>query len=319
MMLHPTSPRIRAALFLLLATLGLVGSVTRPAAAADVPWTVEPAANTFGSGREVFGYTLNPGGHVEDGLVVVNHGTEPLHLDLRAATGVTTRAGKLDLVPTSKGVGAWVHPAQGDVTVQPGETAEVPFTLTLPGDAAPGDYVGGIVTSDAGRRAGLQIRLRVGGALKPSLAVENVRVDYSHTPNPLGKGDATVTYAIHNTGNAILTARQAVSVSGPFGRWAVDAGKIADTPSLLPGDTWKVSAPLHDVAPALRLKATVTLVPLLTDAAGSTAPLAAVKTSGHALVLPWSLLALCALVVTGVALRPRRRNRRPRAPVQAWR
>ena len=57
---------------------------------------------------------------------------------------------------------------------------------------------------------------------------------YADTPNPFGKGDATVTYTIHNTGNAILTARQAVSVSGPFGRWAVNAGKIADSPSCCP-------------------------------------------------------------------------------------
>ena len=62
-----------------------------------------------------------------------------------------------------------------------------------------------------------------------------------------------------------------------------------------------MSAPLHDVTPALRLTATVTLVPLLTDAAGSTAPLAATKASGHAWTVPWSLLlaivVLCGLVV----------------------
>jgi hypothetical protein len=210
-------------------------------------------------------------------------------------------------------VGAWVHPDRADVTVPPGESVEVPFTITLPGDAAPGDYVGGIVTSNADQRVGITIRLRVGGALKPSLAVESVRVHYSGTPNPIGKGDATVTYTVHNTGNAILTARQTVSASGPFGRWAVRAGRLADTPALLPGDTWKVSAPLHDVTPALRLTATVTLVPLLTDAAGSTAPLAPSKASGHAWTVPWSLLlavlAVCGLAVAALALRPRRRAR----------
>jgi hypothetical protein len=194
----------------------------------------------------------------------------------------------------------------------------VPFAITLPRDAAPGDHVGGIVTAQAGRRAGIRIGLRVGGALKPSLAVENVHVDYSGTPNPIGTGDASVTYTIHNTGNAILTARQTVSVSGPFGRWAVGAGRIADSPPLLPGDTWKVSAPLHAVAPALRLTATVTLVPLLTDAAGSIAPLAATKASEHAWTVPWSLLSaiivLFGLVVAGLAFRPRRRDRASHGP-----
>jgi hypothetical protein len=211
------------------------------------------------------------------------------------------------------------------MTVGPGESVEVPFAITLPDGAAPGDYVGGILTSPAQaagagasvvyRRVGIRIRLRVAGAIKPSLSVESVRVHYSHTPNPLGKGDATVTYTIHNTGNAILTARQAVSASGPFGRWAIGVTKIADSPPLLPGDIWKESVALHGVAPALRLRATVTLVPLLTDAAGSIAPLAATKASGHAWTVPWSLLlgiiVLCGLVVAGVALRPRRRDGAP--------
>ena len=63
-----------------------------------------------------------------------------------------------------------MHLDQDDVTVAPGESVEVPFVVTLPDDAAPGDYVGGIVTS--GATSGIPIRLRVGGALKPSLSVE---------------------------------------------------------------------------------------------------------------------------------------------------
>jgi hypothetical protein len=309
--LHPPSPRT-IVVCLVLATLGLGGLLARPAAAAD--WAVEPAANDFGAGRQSYQYTLNPGGEVEDGIVVVNHGTTPLDLALHAADGVTTAAGKLDLVTkdaTSKGIGAWLHPDWDDVTVRPGESVEVPFAITLPEDAAPGDYMGGIVASDADQRVGIRIRLRVGGALEPSLAVASVRVRYSGNPNPIGKGDATVTYTIHNTGNAILTARQTVSATGPFGRWAVRAGRLAETPALLPGDTWKVSAPLHDVTPALRLTATVTLVPLLTDAAGSIAPLAPTKASGRAWTVPWSLLlaflALCGLAAAGLALRPGRR------------
>ena len=202
---HPTSPRFSAAVVLALATLGLVGFGARPAVAAE--WTVEPAANRFGSGRQDYRYTINPGGRIDDGIVVVNHGTTPLQLALRTKDA------------TSKGVGAWVHLDRDDVTVRPGESVEVPFALTLPDDAAPGDYVGGIVASRREQRAGIPIRLRVGGPLKPSLSVERLQVDYADTPNPLGKGDATVTYTIHNTGNAILTARQTVSVSGPFGRW----------------------------------------------------------------------------------------------------
>jgi hypothetical protein len=259
-----------------LATLGLGA---RAAAAQD--WTAETAANQFGAGRPSFGYTINPGGEVKDGLVVVNHGAAPLRLAVR---------------PDGAGIAAWVHPDQRDVTVAPGGSAQVPFTLTLPKNASPGDY--------AGRIAGIPIRLRVGGALKPSLAVEDVHVRY-------GSGVATVTYTIRNSGNATLTARQNVSVSGPLGRWKREAGAVADSPSLLPRATWKGSATVRDVKPALRLTATVALTPLLTDEAGSISPLAAVRSTGHGWAIPWTVLAglalVCGLAAAALRLRPRAR------------
>jgi Bacterial protein of unknown function (DUF916) len=326
--MHPSRPLTttavgalaHAAAVVLLAALGLVVLGAGPAAAADdAPWAVRTASNEFGSERPNYSYTLNPGGHLEDGLVVVNHGTTPLDLALYAADGFTTDAGRLDLVTkdtTSTGVGAWVHAGRDHVTIQPGKSAEVPFTVTLPANATPGDHLGGIVTSltqaSAGRtnverRLALRIRLRVGGELKPSLSVKDVHVD--HSDNPSGKGDATITYTIHNTGNAILTARQAASISGPFGRMRVRSGQVDDSPQLLPGDTWKVSVPIHGVAPAVPLTGTVTVVPLLTDASGSIGPLAAVETTTHARTTPTALLlliVLCGLVVVVLAARRRR-------------
>src|SRR3954468_4922767 len=133
MQLRPPSPRFVACL--VAATVGLGGLLARPAAAAD--WSVEPAANQFGPGRHSFTYTISPGGEVQDGLIVINHGATPVHLGLRAS---------------GTGVSAWVHLDRGDVTARRGKSVEVPFTITLPRDAAAGDYAGGI--------AGLPIRLR---------------------------------------------------------------------------------------------------------------------------------------------------------------
>jgi hypothetical protein len=59
---------------------------------------------------------------------------------------------------------------------------------------------------------------------------------------------------------------------------------------------------VDDVTPAPRLTATVTLVPLLTDAAGSTAPLTAVVGTGHALMLAWVLPLAGFLVLCGLAV-----------------
>jgi hypothetical protein len=319
--MRPTPHRAvaRAVAVVFLAAAGLAGVGAGPASAADdVPWEVGTADNDFGSDRANYSYTLSPGGQLDDGLVVVNHGTTPLDLATYTADAFTTDTGGLDLATkdtTPTGVGAWVHPSRDHLTVQPGETAEVPFTVTLPDNATPGDHMGGIVTSltqagDVERRVGVRIRLRVAGELKPSLSAEDLRVNYAGTPNPFGTGDATVTYAVHNTGNAIVTARQAVTVSGPFGRWSVPSAQLADTPPLLPGEVWKVSVPVRGVTPALLLAGTVTLVPLITDTSGSTAPLSPVETTAHTWAVPWVplliLVVLCGLVF--VVLRHRRRR-----------
>jgi hypothetical protein len=315
----------RATVLMVLAAFSLVGLGAGPAAADDdVPWEVKTTANSFGSNRPNYSYTLPRGGQLEDGFVVVNHGTTPLDLAVYPADAFTTDAGRLDLLGAdtkSKDVGAWVQADRDHVTVRPGQSVEVPFRIMVPASARAGDHLGGIVTSltqadktqgaDVDRRLAIRIRLRVSGELKPGLSVEDLKVHYSGTVNPFGKGDATVTYTIHNTGNAILAARQAAWLSGPFGRLQVHSGQMNDSPQLLPGDTWKVSVPLRGVTPALRLTGTVAVVPLLTDAAGSTGPLSPVETKTHALTIPWTLLliGLCGLVVV-LAFRHRRRCRK---------
>lgn len=316
-----TAPRalLRSAAGLLVAMLGVVGAGIGPAAAADdVPWTVKTAANSFGAERPNYRYTVNPGGEVDDALVVANRGTTPLRLAVYGADGFTTEAGTLDLVTKdtkSTGVGAWVDPGRTGVTIPAGESVEVPFTLTVPDNATPGDHMGGIVTSltqadQAGtaveRRLAIRIRLRVAGALTPKLSVEHLKTEYSGTANPLGKGDATLSYTIRNTGNVILSARQVASVSGPFGGFRVSAAPIADSPELLPGDRWQVSVPVHDVAPSLRLAAMVKLTPLVTDASGSVAPLAGTTTTAHGWAISWILLLLVAALIGLAVLAVRR-------------
>lgn len=296
------------------ATLAGLGSGPARAAGSDVSWTVRTAANTYGADRSSFAYSVNPGGTVQDTMTVANHGTEPLVLTVYAADGFTTATGGLDLLTRDKkstGVGVWTRPLHDSVLVPPGKSADVPFSLAVPAGAAPGDYVGGILTSlkqpDAeqgitvDRRLGIKIALRVGGELKPALKVEDLHVTYSGTANPFGTGDASVTYTIHNTGNATLSARQAVSVSGPFGWFTADAKSVPAPPALLPGETWKVKVPVPGATPAFRLTATVTLTPLLTDASGSTSALKPAADTAHGWAVPWTLTLLAVLLIAGAA------------------
>ncbi|QXE36359.1 DUF916 domain-containing protein [Streptomyces sp. GMY02] len=307
---------VRTAALALLMVVAVAGLSAGPAAAAegDVTWTVRTAPNSYGDDRSSYSYTVNPGGQLKDAMVVANRSKTPLELAVYAADGYTTDTGQLDLLTQDKksvGIGAWVHAGRSSVVIQPGKSAEIPFTVGVPDNAPPGDYVGGILTSlkqsddaegiNVDRRLGIKVKLRVSGALKPNLAVEDLHVEYDGSASPFATGDATVTYTIHNTGNAILSTRQAVSVSGPFGWLRTDAGRIAAPPELLPGEDWKVKVPVHGVRPAVSLAATVTLTPLLTDASGTTTALKPVESTTHGWAVPWTLLALVlVLIAAGV-------------------
>lgn len=327
---------VRTALAALLAALAVLG-FTAPATAAgenDVTWTVRTGSNDLGADRTSFAYTVNPGGSVDDTLVVANHGAAALDLAVYAADGYTTESGQLDLLTTdetSSGVGAWVDADAGSITVQPGATVDVPFTVRVPDSATPGDYVGGIVTtltqSDAeeginvDRRLGVRVTLHVGGEVQPSLAVEGVSVAYHGNLNPFATGDATLSYTLHNTGNAVVSAQQVASVAGPFGWASAEAGDLEAPPQLLPGESWKVTVPVDGVAPTVRLTATAVVTPLFTDLSGSTTSLDPETATASTWAVPWSLLVLVLTVAAAVVgtVRVIRRNRRRRAAAEAAR
>jgi hypothetical protein len=309
---------MRGLLATLLVALGVIAGAGTAGAADDVPWSVSTAANSFGSDRQNYSYTVDPGGEIADALVVANTSKTPLTLGVYAADGFTTSDGRVDLLTDdakSTGVGAWVHTPNAQVTIQPGKSLQVPFALAVPAGATPGDHLGGIVTSlkqsgDVDRRLAIRIRVRVSGALEPSLSVDEVKIHYSGTAIPFVKGAATVTYTIHNTGNAIIAARPSTALTGLFGAGRTESTHIDDTPQLLPGETWKVSAKVDGVRPIVRDTGTVTLLPLLTDAAGSTDNLDPVTATAHAWSIPTAALLILVVLCLALGLLVLQRRRR---------
>jgi len=321
---RPTRAIIPALLALLLAVGLLAAPSTAHAAENDVTWTVRTASNAFGADRTGYSYTVNPGASVDDALVVANHGTAPIDLGVYAADGYTTDSGQFDLVVAgkkSRAVGAWVAGADDHIVVPAGETKEFPFSVRIPKNATPGDYAGGIVTSlvqpdtaqgiNVDRRLGIRITLRVGGELTPQLSVENQRISWTGGANPLATGDATMTYTLHNTGNAAISAQQSATLSGPFGWFPFGTPKVAAPPQLLPGEKWTVTVPFHNVGALVVLAGSTTVTPRVTEASGSIVDLKPISASTIGWAVPWMLLiillALAALVVLALRLRTRTR------------
>ncbi|MGW5282591.1 hypothetical protein ACWERI_24500 [Streptomyces collinus] len=165
-------------------TLLLLLASAPAARAAAAGWSVAPA----GAGRPSFYAEGTPGTVLTDTVSVTDTGRGPLTVRLRAA-------------------GVRIAFARTTVRVPARTRAEVPFTLTVPADAAPGDRAGTITARDtAGRTATVAVRLRVGGPALSALTVEHVAV----------RG-GRITYQLVNRGTTVLVPRLAVHADGVLG------------------------------------------------------------------------------------------------------
>ncbi|MGW2559951.1 WxL protein peptidoglycan domain-containing protein [Streptomyces sp. NPDC001514] len=221
---------------LLLALTALLYSAPGAHAADNGEWSVEPAA--FGPGsRPYFYLSAAPGTALTDRVTVTNKTGAPLTFRLYAADAYNTERDGGFAVRTrsepQRGVGAWAKPERDRVTVPAHSSVTVPYTLTVPGTAEPGDHPGAVVALDervaAGsgeavavgiqRAVGARIYVRVNGPTMAALSVEDVR----YTPDrPLvpgtGESSALISYTLHNRGNVTLNPRVALRAEGLFGR-----------------------------------------------------------------------------------------------------
>ncbi|WJS90553.1 COG1470 family protein [Microbacterium testaceum] len=307
-----------AGLALLLGTPVAASAAAAPSAETTVTWSVKPADTAQGRDRPNYAYDLLPGGTVGDALYVANRSPQPITLRVYAADGFLTEDGALDILAgdaESTDLGSWVSIESSELTLDSGASAEVPFTVAVPADAAPGDYAAGIVasmlvTADNGtvteRRLGSRVHLRVQGALAPSLAVGEVAVDYHGTANPAEAGSATVTYTLTNTGNTRLDPNVEVALGGPFGWARVTAAD--DAPELLPGSSLERTVEVAGVVPLVLLSADVTATSqvvsrTLAGAEPSTLDPLVSQGAAATAAVPWTALAILAVIVLLVAWR----------------
>ncbi|MFF7123160.1 hypothetical protein [Streptomyces sp. NPDC008240] len=158
--------------------------VSAPHAEAAAAWSLAPA----GTGRPSFYAEGAPGTVLQDTVSVTNRGHKPLTVRLR-------------------GTGVRIAFARTGLRVPARTRAEVPFTVTVPAGAAPGDRSGTITARGAdGRTAAVPLRLRVGGPALSALTVEHVAVH----------GDR-ITYELVNRGTTTLVPKLAVRADGLFG------------------------------------------------------------------------------------------------------
>ncbi len=298
----------------------------------DLVWSVNPTDNAVGAGRPNFGYRADPGASVNDSLDVSNRGDTTLTLKVYAADAFTPHGGGIDLLPEDQksiDVGAWIRLDSDSITVKPQQTVVVPFTLTVPADATPGDHAGGIVTTTTTgsgqfaveRRLGSRVLVRVSGDLTPKLEVSQVSVSYPPEFNPLTSSIATITYTVANSGNVRLDAHPRITVGGPFGMLGRTVA-TEDLGELLPGNSRQFEVKVPAIWAFFYLGATVTLNPFPSNPNDSASQfdLTAVSAAGATFALNWGqliLLVVAILLIVGALWWRRQRKARVQAAIDA--
>jgi hypothetical protein len=327
---------IHAALLMaVVALLGLGG--TAPVAAAPQAdngrWSVFPAPT---AGKKDKSPTLQerpfftlegaPGATLKDKVSVSNLSAAPMTFTLYGADAYNTpRDGGFAVKGVdekSTGLGAWVTLARRSLTIPARTRADIPFTVTIPEDASPGDHPGAIVALDTRvdtapgnvaigvrRAVGARVYLKVTGPTLPALSVEHVTVSHGQPLVPgLGNSGATIRYTLVNRGNVTLTPRVRFTAKGLFGRTLLDRRARTLPLELLPGQSVQLtekwaSAPQFDRV-SIHLTASSARGDLSENA------------SATFLAVPWLVVGLVLALLGGALARLLlvRRRRRPPAP-----
>ncbi len=192
-----------------------IATVQTPQAPAQKVFGVKAASygeTTLKNGN--FTYDLARGASVRDGAILINYTDRPINLhvypaDVSSAEGGGLAAKQRDA--TMRTVGNWLtldDPEQAVVGIGPRGRLTVPFTLSVPEFAAPGEYPGAlVVAADLGdgsqaisveTRAALFVRLRVPGKVDQRASVSS--------PNTRAvPGGSRFETTITNRGNVLFT------------------------------------------------------------------------------------------------------------------
>ncbi|MFI1101713.1 DUF916 domain-containing protein [Streptomyces melanogenes] len=305
-----------APLLAAVAVLGLLAAFAAlPAPAARAAdngrWSVFPVHQGApdAPARAYFRMTADRGATVRDKVTVKNLDARTTTFQLYGTDGYNTpRDGGFAVRNKGErmtGVGAWTHLDRTEVTVPGGGEVTVPFTLTVPKGAEPGDHPGAIVALDThlGRAdgngvavqqaVGARVYLKVNGARVQGLRIDDVRFRYTAPLVPGAKRAATISYALVNSGNVMLSPQVTLRAKGVFGHTAFEPPGRRLPAELLPGQ--RVEVTQKWVGPPLVDWGNVEVT--AGDTAGNLVETAEV---GYATV-NWTVVALAGLVLAGVA------------------
>jgi hypothetical protein len=234
-------------------------------------FAVQPSSEKGPGGRDYFIYTLPQGQQFGDRVAISNLSDTAATFAVYATDAVNTDDGSFSLLREDEDpqdVGAWVELGATQYTVEPGEQVIIPFSISVPADASPGDHVGAIVAqklddpnsteggigADVRVRIGARIYVRVDGPVSPSLSIESFGITYDAPGTPFSGHTAKITYVVTNTGDIRLSPTADLKLAGLFGLGEQQLEQ-RQIPELLPGGSITIAEVAKDVKPLGRLTA----------------------------------------------------------------
>ncbi|WP_328477648.1 DUF916 domain-containing protein [Actinoplanes sp. NBC_00393] len=314
------------------AALALVGALLPAAPAAATgngEWSVvpTPARNPGPTPRVYFFLDASAGQTIKESVRVSNLSRSSRSFTVYGADAYNTvRDGGFALRTLDEeqsGLGNWVTSQVKKVTVPGGTSADIPFTITVPENATPGDHVGGIVAleSEPGavteangatvriqRAVAARVYLRVAGTVVPGLGVPELDMDITSPLLPVA-ARGNLEYQVANIGNVHLIPAAQVKVTGLFGH-AVKVSGSTPSADMVPGARGAFAMTAEGIWPFDIVTTAVTV----TADGGVYA-----RRSDRAVVISWTgvavLAALIAAIWWSVRRRIRSREARPRGLV----
>ncbi|RNL79986.1 hypothetical protein [Nocardioides marmorisolisilvae] len=281
-------------------------------------------------GRAYLVYFANPGATLFDRVALFNYGAKPLRVQVYATDAEPSEDGAFGLKPGGEAAtdaGKWIKlqvPKSGYVTIpartgsHPFGVLRIPFTVSIPLKASPGDHAGGVIVSvkstsknkkgakiTLDQRVGLRTYFTLTGKLKPGVAIEDLKASYKNQWDPLGRGLYTVSYTLHNTGNLRVKVRQDVTVKRCILPLICPSSSLvahpATQPDLLPGTRVKITETFKNRFGLGRPSAKVTLHVTAVDPS-YTKKIPDVTASTGFWALPWLLILIIVAVLLVVGL-----------------
>ena len=216
------------ALFVALA-LGLIAWPGIVYAEGKVSFGIRPAHGSDPNLPGYFVHTLAPGALMTDEALAVNSGDVPVTVRLYAADAATAINGGTGFAndgDEKNGAARWLSLPMSQLYLEPGGKTVVPFLISVPSDASPGQHVAGLVLeavttggastggSDARftvnivRRAGVAVLIDVPGAHFAGLEITGICL--RQQDSDVG---ATFQVAVRNTGNVFVRGQGSLVIA----------------------------------------------------------------------------------------------------------